>query len=213
VQPPESAPVGVTRQAYDQSATTWHTAHRDERRAVARADSYDRFVAVTRRDGLVLDLGCGSGRDGSELARRGFRLLGLDVSAGLLALARYEPALSGRLLLGEMRSLPVASGALDGVWIDGSLHHLPKSEAMHALREAEPVLSSGGSCYLSVDRGAGERFVSNTDGVVGRRWYALYEPDELATLCRAAGFTVAGRILGGPSPHSHGFIALFLRKR
>ena len=36
----------------------------------------------------VLDIGCGTGRHAVELARRGFRVTGLDLSAGMLAQAR-----------------------------------------------------------------------------------------------------------------------------
>lgn len=36
----------------------------------------------------ILDMGCGTGRHAIELARRGFRIMGVDISAGMLAEAR-----------------------------------------------------------------------------------------------------------------------------
>jgi SAM-dependent methyltransferase len=36
----------------------------------------------------ILDIGCGSGRHAIELARRGFNLTGVDISSGMLAMAR-----------------------------------------------------------------------------------------------------------------------------
>lgn len=43
----------------------------------------------------VLDLGCGAGRHSLALARRGLRPVGVDISAGLLGVARRQAAAAG----------------------------------------------------------------------------------------------------------------------
>ena len=43
----------------------------------------------------ILDVGCGTGRHAIELARRGYRVTGLDLSAGMLAEARTKAMLAG----------------------------------------------------------------------------------------------------------------------
>lgn len=43
----------------------------------------------------VLDIGCGTGRHDIELARRGFKVTGLDVSAGMLEQARKKAKAAG----------------------------------------------------------------------------------------------------------------------
>ena len=46
-------------------------------------------------DQSILDLGCGTGRHAIELARRGFRVTGLDVSPGMLTEARRNAKAAG----------------------------------------------------------------------------------------------------------------------
>ena len=45
--------------------------------------------------GLILDIGCGTGRHAVELARRGFRLTGVDISAGMLKEAEQAAQAAG----------------------------------------------------------------------------------------------------------------------
>jgi|SRR5579884_1840312 len=209
---PSPDPVGTTARSYDEHARSWHLAHSSEDRAASRAASYDRFTALLAPGGLVLDLGCGSGLDAEPLAARGVRLLGLDVSAGMLRIAASVPSLAGRLLCGERRSLPIVSCSFDGVWADGSLHHLPRLDAVVALREAARVLRAEGVLCVSVERGTFEGFVQEREGMAGRRWYSYYEPEQLRAAVTAAGFAIVDAIIGGPAPHSSGFTTLFARK-
>jgi len=43
----------------------------------------------------LLDVGCGTGRHAIELARRGFRVTGVDISSGMLSQAREKAAAAG----------------------------------------------------------------------------------------------------------------------
>jgi SAM-dependent methyltransferase len=61
--------------------------HRDEEEAVEEVDCIERLIPIADSQ-PVLDLACGSGRHCLELARRGYRVTGVDLSAELLDLAR-----------------------------------------------------------------------------------------------------------------------------
>ncbi len=58
---------------------------------VAEADFLIRELGI-KPGQSVLDLGCGTGRHSIELARRGFRVTGLDISAGMLGEAKKRAA-------------------------------------------------------------------------------------------------------------------------
>jgi SAM-dependent methyltransferase len=62
----------------------------------------DQFLAMVRPGGIVLDLGCGPGREAFELAERGVRVVGLDIASSLLGRAHREHPVVG-YVRGDMR--------------------------------------------------------------------------------------------------------------
>jgi SAM-dependent methyltransferase len=72
----------------------------------------------------VLDVPCGHGRHALELARRGCRVTGVDLSADLLGAAREASARDGvavEWVLRDMRDLPAAwEGAFDAAYCAGN---------------------------------------------------------------------------------------------
>ena len=67
--------------------------------------------------GRLLDVPCGNGRHSIELARRGYRVTGIDLSEEFLAAARAE--LDADWRLGDMRAL-FSDGSLEAAAFDGA---------------------------------------------------------------------------------------------
>jgi len=83
-------------------------AHRDEREAATAVGLLGR---LTRLEGeRVLDVACGTGRHLGALGERGAVGVGVDLSADLLQHAREK----GRVVRGDMRSLPFADSSFQG---------------------------------------------------------------------------------------------------
>ncbi len=82
--------------------------HRNEEEARLHVEFLLRNVAL-RPGQRILDLGCGNGRHAIELARRGMRVVCLDLSAALLQHARDRAAAAGLsfpMVRSDMRHLP-----------------------------------------------------------------------------------------------------------
>jgi ubiquinone/menaquinone biosynthesis C-methylase UbiE len=94
----------------------------------------------------VLDLGCGPGDGTAQLTDAGAEAIGLDYSQGMIASARNEPRLKGRLLRGDAGWLPFRDAAFDKVVCTNSFHHYP--DHFKALREMRRVLKPGGLLVL-----------------------------------------------------------------
>jgi SAM-dependent methyltransferase/uncharacterized membrane protein YbhN (UPF0104 family) len=94
--------------------------------------------------GLGLDLGCGLGLQTAALRKRGFDVIGIDPSYGLLAAGRSRTGVSA-VAAGSALELPFRDGSLDFVYTIGVLHHLPGRDAQTvAYREIARVLKPGG---------------------------------------------------------------------
>jgi SAM-dependent methyltransferase len=146
--------------------------------------------AFARRVGgqrLVLDLGCGPGRDIRFLTELGCQVVGLDLSTGMLSQARQR-LFGAPLIQADLRYVPLAPDSLDGVWSCASLLHLPRAQLAVALAEVARLLRPGGVFYLAVKGGTGQRWLGDQ---AGRRYFhAFYEPTELETALITSGFQI-----------------------
>jgi SAM-dependent methyltransferase len=80
-------------------------------------------------EGIVLDLGCGTGAHAVRLAQRGYDVIAVDLSpAGVRAAKdRFRQAgVRGRFVVADAEHLPFRDGAVDVVWSSLLLHHFPK---------------------------------------------------------------------------------------
>jgi len=92
---------------------------------------------------LVLDLGCGPGQDSRHLRRRGFHVVGLDLTQPFLQRARRRsPKLP--LVQADIEHLPFSPETFDGIWAAASLIHLPKTTLKKVLRQVRALLRPSG---------------------------------------------------------------------
>jgi SAM-dependent methyltransferase len=149
----------------------------------------ERFAAaLPTADGVVLDLGCGPGRDTEWVGALGCSsaAIGLDASMGMLREARRRVTAID-VVQGDLVALPFADGSADGAWVCASLLHLTTTEAAAALRDVARVLRPAGALFCGVQVGEGSGVKSSP---AGDRRFTFWSPPDFATLVAAAGFDV-----------------------
>ena len=100
--------------------------------------------------GDAIDAACGTGRHAAYLAARGHRVLGFDVSPGMLDVARAKlPDVS--FATADVADLPVADDSTDLVVVALALSHVEDLGPVFA--EAARVLRRGGHLVVSDTRG------------------------------------------------------------
>ena len=99
----------------------------------------------------VLDLGCGAGLDAARFARAGGRVVGVDLSAGALAMASDYLGVSGLkagLVRADAAQLPFAPASFDLVFCHGVLSFVRHEKAVVA--EVRRILRPDGMAILMV---------------------------------------------------------------
>jgi ubiquinone/menaquinone biosynthesis methyltransferase len=110
-------------------------------------------LAAIRPGANVLDLACGTGDIAFEAARRGARVIGLDITPRMIELARAKPESTDQLswMVGDMTALPVTATSFDVITTGYGLRNVP--DLPRALAEIHRVLRPGGlMCSLDFNR-------------------------------------------------------------
>jgi SAM-dependent methyltransferase len=123
-------------------------------------------------ESLVLDLPCGWGRLQPALERRGYRVLGGDLSP--LNLLRHREEFPGSTARLDLRSLPFRNGCADGVFCAYTSwgYFATDAENLRQLQEFARVLRPGGVLLLDL---AGRRVIEQNAAKVGSGWYGTQE--------------------------------------
>jgi len=123
-------------------------------RTVDMAPLYARFLPHVPAGGLILDAGCGSGRDALAFLQQGYAVEAFDASPELAQLASQHAGIPVKV----MRFQDVDDTArFDAIWACASLLHVPQAELPQVLGQLWHSLKPGGVFYLSFKLGEGER--------------------------------------------------------
>ncbi len=103
-------------------------------------------------ESTILDVGCGSGFTCGFWARRGHKVIGIDLCRGLLRFAKKGTVGDGPsglkdYVVADMEHLPFRSNKLDFAVGIAVLHHVPKD--VEAIREVKRVLRTHGKVAFS----------------------------------------------------------------
>ncbi len=122
----------------------------------AWADYIERmFERFEKKPGLILDLGCGTGSLSIEMAKRGYDMIGIDLSEDMLACAREKSSGEGLDILylnQDMRSFELY-GTVDAVLclMDSINYITAKKDVLKVLKLVKNYLNPGGILIFDIN--------------------------------------------------------------
>lgn len=129
---------------------------------------------------VLLDFGCGPGRDLCALKGMGHEPVGLDGCADFVAMARESSGCE--VWQQDFLALDLPAGRFDGLYANASLFHVPRTELPRVLRQLHAALKPGGVLFSSNPRG------ENQEGWNAGRYGSYHDLENWTRLLEDAGF-------------------------
>jgi len=162
-------------------------------------DLLDRFAAMFGPGDVVCDIGCGPAHVARYLSQRGVKVIGIDLSAEMVAQARaLNPHLEIRQ--GDMLALDVADESWAGIVAFYSIIHIPRADVVRALSELRRCLRPRGRLLMSFH-------IGNQVLHLDELWdhpvcmdFIFFRTDEMLGYLDEAGFDVEEAVERDPYP-------------
>lgn len=189
-----------TRASYDAVAQDYDEHFRDELAGKpldrAMLSLFAELVQV--RSGPVIDAGCGTGRNTAFLHGLGLDVSGIDLSSGMLAVARRNHPELG-FSEGSMTDLDIPDASLGGIAAMYSTIHVPSELLPGVFAGFQRVLAPGGQALVVFQ--AGDEPPLHLDEAFGHAVsldFYRRSPERVAGLLEEAGLVVHTRAVRDP---------------
>ncbi len=168
----------------------------------AYAERFAQFLANRGFSGLLIDVGCGTGRDVHFFSSRGFLVTGIDYSDKEIALARARFS-KERFEIQNAEELKFQNESVGAIFMINVIHYLNQKKA---LEELFRILRPGGYVFIHFNLS-----VVDDAGAVD---YSQSERDILELLSKFSIVlkNIFERFDRTPTPHTHKVLELILQK-
>ena len=113
------------------------------------------FLSQLQPGSLILDFGCGTGRDSYYFLKKGYRVEACDGSEMMVRIATQVTGISVKhMLFSELNEIE----RYDGIFACASILHVPSSELPVILKKMKRAVKRKGILYLSFKYGTFEGF-------------------------------------------------------
>ena len=138
------------------------------------------FLSKLKKDALILDFGCGSGRDTKYFLDQGYSVEAVDGSVEMCyAASRYTGIKVRQILFQELKE----QGKYDGIWACSSILHLTAAELKDVLKKMSTALKQNGIAYVSFKYGTFE-------GSIDDRYFTYLNEDSFNNIIKNNNYKV-----------------------
>ena len=131
---------------------------------------------------IVLDVGCGSGRDLLWMKKKGFDVIGFDRSSGLVELARENAGCE--VIEGDFETYDFSAISADAIMLIGALVHISYDRFSDVFKNLIASLSGSGKILVTLKEGKVVR--TDKDG----RTFYLWKDEKARAIFDSLGFKV-----------------------
>ena len=135
-----------------------------------------------KEDLVILDLGCGSGRDSSYLKKKKLNVISSDFSFELLKLCKKKN--NDKTVNLDFNNIPFKKEIFTGIFANASLLHLPKKTINEVLNSLKIILKKNGILFFTLKQG--EKETSDECG----RFFSLYSVSEIKKIIKETEFNI-----------------------
>jgi len=117
-------------------------------------------------EAFILDVGCGSGRDLLWMKKKGFDVIGFELSPGFAELAREN--VGCEVIGGDFETYDFSAILVDAIMLVGALVHVPHERFLKVFENITSAIPDNGSVLITLKEGSGDR--TDSDGRVFYLW-------------------------------------------
>lgn len=110
----------------------------------------DEFCSFIPKNGHILDLGCGAGRDSKAFLNAGYKVTAID---GSDELCKVASEFIGQNVICSTFQEYIPTDTFDGVWACATLLHLSYDDIVDVMNKLSDKLNHGGCFYASFKYG------------------------------------------------------------
>ena len=159
------------------------------------SDNIDDFLKLVPKHGKILDAGCGPGTDSAYMDARGFKVVGVDLSAKMLGLAKKKSP-NIHFQQADIRKLKFDPDSFDGILASYSLIHVPKKKISQTIKSFHKILKPAGIICIGVqEEKSKEIFITEPLKPDEKIFVNVISADELRRLLDASGFKVLKKFM------------------
>jgi 2-polyprenyl-3-methyl-5-hydroxy-6-metoxy-1,4-benzoquinol methylase len=167
------------KDTYNKIAESWHKDHESDNWWQAGTDV---FISYLKEGARVLDVGCAGGTKSKYLSDRGLKVVGVDFSENLIAIAKKEVP-EAQFQVMDIHDVDKLQGSFDGIFMQAVLLHIPRKEIQGILQKAVAKLNAGGYVYIAVkekiEGGVEEEVkIDNDYGYEYERFFSYFSLDD-----------------------------------